>query len=171
MPINILFDEKEAQDLIDFYTQKQRAIKGQMATLAAELKSISAKILDLKQGIQSEAQDNPLSLDSSEYNIRWHWVKKIEFAITKAGKPLTTNEIVDILQDYQPEFIVNRRSAIASVSATLSAKSGSQSQHKEFVKMIADWGGQTFDIWKEIPEDINEQKEPETSLKEDDLPF
>ncbi len=169
MPIQI--DEKDAQDLIDLYIQKQRSIKNQMAVLNADLKALNTKITDLKQALKS-GDINTGASDEMEYNINWHWVKKIEFAITKAGKPLTTNEIVDILTDYQPEYISGRRSAIASVSATLSLKSGTHSMHKEFVKIISDWGGTLYDVWKEIPDPLPDS--PSAFNKDEpleDLPF
>jgi tRNA(Phe) wybutosine-synthesizing methylase Tyw3 len=178
MPLIEITDD-DAKDLIDFYVEKQRNIKNQMSVLGASLKELNTKILELKQSLQAKNPSVINNKDGVEYSSKWHWVKKIEFAIRQAGKPLTTKEIVDILTEYQPDYISERRSAIASVSAILSTKSGSHSQHKEFVKIASDWGDYAYDVWKELPEIaatdfktlIENEMKPKEEEDNSDLPF
>lgn len=171
MPFHLEVTDKDAMDLIEFYTEKQKSIKLQMSELTASLKDISSKIYDLK-GILDARQTFSSPEDKTAYSLKWHWVKKIQFAIHKEGRPLTTKEIVDILSNYQPEYISERRKAIASVSAILSTKSGTHAQHKEFVKIPADWGEYTYDVWREDEKnDDSDDISNSGGLSLSDLPF
>jgi hypothetical protein len=148
MPVKIEINQQDAEDLIDFYVEKQKKISDQISGLETSLVQINEKIIELKQILKGEfAQNN--TFPESTYSAKWNWVKKITFAIEIAGKPLTTKEIVDVLTDYDPNYIINRKTAIASVSATISAKSGPYEHYKDFIKIPADWGDYSYDVWRE----------------------
>jgi hypothetical protein len=177
LSIKIEIRKEDAEDLVEFYVEKQKNIKNQMSALEASLKEINGKILELKQILKGEVKSDA---SEPEYSSKWHWVKKIEFAITVAGRPLTSKEIVDVLTDYDPSYIVGRKTAIASVSATLSAKSGAYEHHKDFVKIPAEWGDYLYDVWKEkviepIKENLDNQETDLVKIADsgigDDLPF
>jgi len=123
--LSIEIKDRHIKDLIDFYIEKQRGLRLQITTLEREVKDISAIIMQLKQTSRSGSPTEIVQLPGQDiYSVKWPWVRKITFALEQVGTPLTTKEIVDLLTDYEPAFISERRKAIASVSSTLSVKSG-----------------------------------------------
>lgn len=170
MPIQIEIQDQHVKDLIDFYASKQKALRAQVAELESEIKSISATISQLKQTGKKTPftfSDGTLKIEETNvYYEGWSWVKKIAFAINKAGKPLTTNEIAEVLGAYEsPEKI-----KISSISATLSQKSGTYEEKLEFIRSTNSKGELIFDVWKpDFQNDINSLFG--TNTKTDDLPF
>ena len=184
MPVNIYIQNKDIDDLIEFYNLKLKKIKQNKIELDKEEKSIKATILQLKS--KKAVYDNAVDLfipkneNESVYSVKWTWAKKIHFAINEARKPLTTNEIVDALSIYEPDFEEGgseRRKAIASISSTLSVKAGLEMElDKEFVRIDEGTGRSKFNLRQE--EFIkNEEPVPTITLEEekieavDKLPF
>ncbi len=166
MPIKIEISNKYLDDLISFYLEKQKEIKLQIHALENELTELSSLIINLKQSERLESNMQSDTKEYEQYSTDWTWVKKISFVLEKAKKPLSTREIVDVLEVFEPQYVLQRKTATASVSATLSTKSGSYLQKKEFIKIPSEWGDSKFELWTEKE---NEFKLP--PKVDDDFPF
>ncbi|MBN8853636.1 MAG: hypothetical protein BGO55_12065 [Sphingobacteriales bacterium 50-39] len=169
MTIQIEIQNTHVNDLISFYSNKLRGIKDQIATLEMELRDINSIISQLKQGpVDTFTNEEFLEPSSEKYSASWPWVKKIAFAVREAGRPITTKEIVNILEKFEPNFAIQRKRAISSVSSTLSVKSGKYSDKKEFIKVPTDSGEFAYEPWKEIKMG---KIQPIDSTHIKDLPF
>lgn len=123
MALKIEINDNHIQDLIQFYVEKQKTLKTEIAAREKEIKDISAIILQLKSPKNSITGQVEKVDEGLVYSTKWPWAKKISFVLhVNGGKPLTTKEIVDEISIYEPEFISDRKRAIASVSSTLSVK-------------------------------------------------
>jgi hypothetical protein len=174
MAIRIEIKDDHIKDLIDFYSKKQKTLREHILKLEKDLRDISATIAQLKQR-PNHTDTVPASLipDEEVFSSKWPWIKKIAYAIKEAGKPITTKEIVDILDAYEPKTEEERKSAVSSVSSTLSVKSGKYSDKKDFIKNISESGEFAYDIWKEDREIENTQTFGSSIVidDDDDLPF
>ena len=181
-PVSIYIQSKDLTDLIDFYDQKLKAIKQKKKDLERDESEIRATIMQLK----SKKVDDNSDIDSpirfsvranmDAYDSKWTWVKKIDFAIREAGKPITTNEIVDILIIYEPSFDDDKRKAISSVSSITSVNSGTEEEEdKKFIKIEDETGRSKFFIKDDSEQSAEAIELPplivNTSNEVDDLPF
>ncbi|WP_299178718.1 hypothetical protein [uncultured Chryseobacterium sp.] len=163
MSVQIEIKELYIRDLIEFYLEKQKVLRNEVNALQTQLKDISAVIMQLRQ---AQLSNSVSMLKGNEvYNSKWPWVKKITFAIQEAGKPLTTKEIVDILTGYEPDFINDRKRVVASVSSTLSVKTGG-----EFEKSESETGENAYSIITN-KNTINESFGTNITINDDELPF
>ena len=163
MPIQIEINDAHIQPLIDFYIKRLRTLKDEIMEREREMKEISQVIQKLKKREVISDTDAEITVSSIPYSDKWTWVKKIEFAIEYQNKPLTTKEIVDTLTEFEPSFLFDRKRVVASISSTLSSKSG---PNKEFVRVERDSGEfayhlkpdestpgvvQTVDVYDDLP--------------------
>lgn len=88
-----------------------------------------------------------------------------------AKKPLTANEIVETLGEFDPSILAERRKALGSISGTLSTKSGEYKDKKEFVRSISESGDYAYDVWKEGTLTNEIKTAYGTTVVVDDLPF
>ena len=122
--VPILLDERYLDSLIQFHLQKQQEIRDHIALLQLEEKALSATIVELRQAQNKVKPEFSPQLGEILYNREWTWTKKIDFALDVAGRAMTSREIVDLLENYEPQLKSQGRKPIASVSAVLSTKSG-----------------------------------------------
>lgn len=155
MAVSIYIQEKEIENLIEFYNSKLKAIKLKKIELDNDEKSIRATLMQLKakkEGGIKEVENAPYDFTPHgfDYSDKWTWAKKIEFAIKDANEPLTTNEIVDVLAKYEPDFEEGgseRKKAIASISSTLSVKAGLEDEEgKDFIRIDEGTGRSKFSL-------------------------
>lgn len=177
MAINITIPDSQLDSMIEYYIGLQKSKKDTITGIEKEIKEISSIVLQLKKAKTDQPQQNGVYEDlfGAVYNPKWPWVKKIEYAMNEAGKPVTTKEIVEIITKYEPEYIAERKKAVASVSATLSQKSGSLYDKKEFVRSESETGETAYSVWDQATYDFEQMlmgmpPEP-TQVKFDDLPF
>jgi hypothetical protein len=186
MPVNIYIQDEDLDDIIEFYNGKLKAIKQKKIELEKEEKSLRITLIQLKskkdtprEAVSPTADFTPHGFD---YSDKWTWAKKIEFALKDEGKPLSTTEIVDVLAKYEPDFEEGgseRRKAIASISSTLSVKSGLENEDgKDFIKIEDGTGRSKFIIKESEPQEMARNiddkviKLPATiHIENDDLPF
>ena len=160
MPVQIEINDVHVDALIEFYIQKLRVLRDEIATREKETKEINAQILRLKKGKtspQSSTNNTQLEATLVPYSDKWPWAKKIRFALERQGKPLTTKEIVETLIEYEIGLMFDRKKAVASISSMLSTKSGTD---KEFIRVESDSGDFEYDI--------NNSKAPIDEENEDD---
>lgn len=176
--IDIKIKSKHLEDIIFFYSEKQKGCLIKISDLEKEVKEISGIIIQLKKAFK-DSQDI-LVIDKDEHKLydgyvdKWPWIKKIIFAIEKSRKALTTKEIVDFLIDYEPELIHDRKRAVGSVSSILSVKSAPPGgDKKEFTKFDSDTGEFAYAVWQETLDYWEKiQKTASETLSTDyDLPF
>ena len=162
MSVNIEINENHIDALIDFYIQRMKILRDEIAIREKESKEINAQILKLKKG------KNPSSLLSSTsaqpingvgYSDKWPWVKKIRFAIETQGRPLTTKQIVETLTEYEIELMFDRKKAVASISSMLSTKSGPD---KDFIRVEGETGDFAYTINRDSF--LNSEDLPEDEL-------
>lgn len=160
MPIQIEIHESHIQPLVDFYVQRLRVLKDEIFEREKEVKEINFMIQKLRK---KNTPDVPTANTSKvEYSENWPWARKITFAIELMKKPLTTKEIVDVLTEYESAFLFDRKRVVASISSTLSTKSG---PGKEFNRIQNDSGEFAYHL---TPEEGSPQHETEEVA---DLPF
>lgn len=170
IPVNIYIQSKDLSELLEFYEAKLKITKQKRKDLENDESEIRATIAQLKNKMQStETIDESPTLFSIkpnkfQYNKKWTWVEKIEFAIRESSKPLNTTEIVDSLIIHEPSLDDDKRRSVASVSSILSIHSGVNEQSdKKFIKI--DRGGRSnFLVRDTVDENINNDALP---LKED----
>jgi hypothetical protein len=162
MPIQIEIQDTHAQLLIDFYVGRLKVLREEILDRERESKEINGVIQKLKKrDTQPFAISNGILVDRSEYSEKWPWLKKVLFALNTTDRPLTTKEIVDVLTEYEPSFLFDRKRAVASISSILSTKAGS-----EFVRVSSDSGDFAYRLRNDNDDKHNALEEPI-----DDLPF
>jgi hypothetical protein len=173
MAIRIEIKDDEIYDLINFYISKQKSVLEQISKLENDLKNVNATIAQLKQR-PLEIKDSfhaELRETGEIFSSKWSWLKKITYAIKEAGKPVTTKEIIQMLELYEPKSDQDRKTATSSVSSILSVKSGKQSDRKHFVKSLTESGEFAYAIWQEDQAIQEEPRQYGRSIAMDDLPF
>lgn len=162
MPIQIEIQDTHAQLLIDFYVQRLRVLRDEILERERESKEINGVIQKLRKREPQLAISNGSPVDRLVYSDKWPWVKKVQFALETQENPMTTKEIVDLLTEYEPSFLFDRKRAVASISSILSSKSG---PGKEFARLDGESGDFAYCISREG----NNQKNNDLDL--DELPF
>lgn len=160
MPIQIEIHDSHIQPLIDFYVNRLKTLRNEIVEREKEMKDVTQTIQKLKKTTLLTQGNEENTIPSVEYSDKWTWVRKIEFAISFKNKPLTTKEIVDVLTEFEPSFLFDRKRVVASISSTLSTRSGSD---KEFERTTND--NNEFAYYLQPPEG-SPRLEPI-----DDLPF
>ena len=148
MPIQIEVQDTHAQLLIDFYVQRLKTLRDEILERERETKDINNTIQRLKKkNSLSTSQELPeiTALDKTAYSDKWPWIKKVSFALSGTKNALTTKEIVDVLTEYEPAFLFDRKRAIASISSILSSRWGAD---KEFIRIQSDSGDFAYTINK-----------------------
>ncbi len=164
MPLQIEIKDEHLKEMIEFYVSKQRDIRMQINNLEKQAKEVSAIIQQLNQSIRETGHIRPLP-ESAVYSDKWPWVKKIKFAIGQGREPVTTREIVDLLIQYEPALEYNRKKAVASVSSTLSVKTG-----EEFGRVLSESGDNAYYILEDVSDE--QKKDPgRTTIDLENLPF
>jgi len=156
MPIQIEVQDTHAQLLIEFYVQRLKTLRDEIQERERETKEINSTIQRLKKKNSNistqELTDNAVT-DKVEYSDKWPWIKKVSFALNFAQKALTTKEIVDVLSEYEPAFLFDRKRAIASISSILSSRWGTD---KEFIRVQSDSGDFAYTVNKPVIENTDE---------------
>jgi hypothetical protein len=154
MPVQIEINESHIDALVDFYIQKIKVLREEIAIREKEAKEINSQIMKLKKGkssvSMSPSENEEQSAQMISYSDKWPWVRKIKFALEIQGRPLTTKEILDTLIDYEIALMFDRKKAVASISSILSTKSG---EDKEFIRVEGETGDFAYTV--------NDSKEPE----------
>ena len=175
MTIQIEIKDDQIEDLVEFYSIKQRSLKDQISKLEKNLRDVSATISQLKHLATMPRTSKANFLEETDiFSPKWPWIKKIAFAIKEAGKPISTREIVEILSVYEQRTEEEKKTAISSVSSTLSVKSGKHSDKREFVKDVNSSGEYVYNIWREnskIDSCEYDAKYYGSNIVIDDLPF
>jgi len=166
MPVQIEINDSHIDALIEFYIQKLKVLREEIAEREKATKEINAQILRLKKGRTSSSSSGPnlhqLEAPLVPYSDKWPWVRKIRFALERRGKPLTTKEIVDTLIEYEIALMFDRKKAVASISSMLSTKSGDD---KEFIRVQSESGDFQYDL-------NSSKASTESNSEEDDVnPF
>jgi len=148
MPVQIEVQDIHTKLLIDFYLQRLKILRSEIIERERETKDINSTIQKLKKGNIRPPSNSNVNVMEKEvpYSEKWPWVKKVYFAIEQQGKPLTTKEIVDVLTEYEADFIFDRKRAIASISSILSVKSGGED--KPFIRTESESGDFAYNINK-----------------------
>jgi len=159
MAVSIEINESHIDALIDFYIQRMKILRDEIAVREKESKEINAQILKLNKGksqpsLSFSPSEKPKH--SIEYSDKWPWVRKIRFAIEQQGKPLTTKQIVETLTEHEIELMFDRKKAVASVSSMLSTKSGPD---KDFIRVEGETGDFAYTINNNNNSDIEDGSE------------
>ncbi|MGD2035071.1 MAG: hypothetical protein PVF73_08445 [Bacteroidales bacterium] len=111
--ITIQISTDRQKELIDFYTTKLKALQ-------KEVSEVQDLIRELKGGrpINQQSQTNSSS-NTSEYNLSWTVVKKIQFALIKNNSCMTARQIVDFLANFEKE---KKKNFYGTISGTISNK-------------------------------------------------
>jgi len=165
MPIQIEIQDAHAQLLIDFYVGRLKNLRAEILEREKESKEINGIIQKLKRRDTPMIFSNGLHLDKSFYSEKWPWIRKVQFALETQGRPLTTKEIVDILTEYEPSFLFDRKRAVASISSILSSKSG---EDKDFMRVDSESGDFAYRVNKQ--RDVESDKDSDID-DDDESPF
>jgi hypothetical protein len=145
MPIQIEIQDTHAKLLVDFYLQRLKVLRNEIAEREREAKEINVIMQRLRKSKGAATVDMVIEEPATPYSEKWPWVRKIHFALKITGKPLTTKEIVDLLSGYEANFILDRKKVVASISSVLSTKSG---PGKEFIRVPGDSGDFAYTLNK-----------------------
>lgn len=163
MLIQIEVQDTHAQLLIEFYVQRLKVLRDEILERERETKDINSTIQKLKKKNSNsghqEIANNAVSIETP-YSDKWPWVKKVSFVLENSSQPLTTKEIVDILTEYEPSFLFDRKRAIASISSILSSKWGAD---KEFLRVESESGDFAYAINR--PEQLKNENEVSTEIE------
>ncbi|MES2776350.1 MAG: hypothetical protein V4722_19395 [Bacteroidota bacterium] len=122
-------------DVITMFSLKAKEAKAEIKRLEGEVKDYYATISQLHKALTDGDVEKEIKPPPIPYNVEWRWQDKIRFALGQLSKPSSTREIVDYLANYEPHFAGDdSKKAIGSVSAILSAKSGTEDENKFFVR-------------------------------------
>jgi len=130
MSIQIEVQNAHIEYLIEFYLERLKSLRAEISAKEQELKDITSTIQKLKKGSNPDKFEEADAAIDVEYSERWPWVKKVEFALKYKNKPLSTKEVVETLTEFEPEFLIDRKKVVASVSSILSSKSGDDKTFK-----------------------------------------
>lgn len=119
MAKSIEIPDSDVAPLREFYEKKENH-------LIKELEGVRS-ILEQLKGIHIPSNPAQLQIDHKMpvgYSEKFTWFKKVQFIIKNYGGELTTSQIVEKLLEFEPAYKgENRKTAVASISAILSAKS------------------------------------------------
>ncbi|HET6253907.1 MAG TPA: hypothetical protein VFE32_07525 [Puia sp.] len=156
MPIKIEIQESHVQLLIDFYIARLKILREEIQDRERETKEINTAIQRLKKREIPLAISSIMKVDNkSSYSEKWPWLRKVQFALENQAEPLTTKEIVEVLTEYEPSFLFDRKRAVASVSSILSTKSGS-----EFIRVDSESGDFAYRLRNDKNNKGNELEDP-----------
>ncbi len=162
-----LDDKKEVILLLDLLKGRLKDVKMEIAMKEQEIRIINSKITQLSR-LLNETNSSFKSEDN--YSEKWQWQKKIAFAISLAGKPLTASEIVDSVLNYEPTL--DRKRALSSVSGTLSTKSGDAYENdKQFIRGISESGEYSYELREKEIDQLTVNLKSEIDSLYSDLPF
>lgn len=157
-PVKVYIQSKDLEELIDFYETKLISIKQQRKELDLSEREVRATIMQLRGKLSdlTAPEDNGIKYsvqpNLATYSRTWNWVRKIEFAIREAAKPLTTTEIIEMLIVVEPGLEEEKRKSISSVSAIVSMQSGGiNDKDKKFIKIIDAIGKSRYYLHEELP--------------------
>jgi hypothetical protein len=105
--------------------EKMRIIESDFKEVEILLAQLNDKAL-ANITVGDDLETARLLADELGYNSNWTWEKKIRYVLeSKENVGLTTSKIVNNLSRFEPQFILkkDRKKAVASISAILSAKS------------------------------------------------
>lgn len=164
--VNINLSKAELTYLVDTLIDKIKSKKAEKESLEREIKDLNARIIQFKKALnetESGVIINPTT-ENDNYSDKWAWLTKIEFAINLSKRPLTTNEIYDVLCEFEPHLLADKRKATSTISGTASIKSGSYEEKKDLIKNKNKNGEYEYTIWKE-------KSDVSGDVSTDDLPF
>lgn len=117
--------------------------------LMAEWKELQPILIQFNI-IQPATEDSSTSAkdqihpDSNGYDPNWTWMQKSVYILNKAGKPLTSKEIIDAIDELEPGISIAK--LVNSVPATLSVAAGqgklirSKLQNGEYAYTVREGG-------------------------------
>lgn len=156
MPIQIEVQDTHAQLLIEFYVKRLKTLRDEILEREKETKDINNTIQRLKKRNANTANQETAeiaTMDRGLYSEKWPWIRKVSFVLNNTPNALTTKEIVDVLTEYEPAFLFDRKRAIASISSILSSRWGTD---KEFIRVQSDSGDFAYTVNKPVNENSNE---------------
>jgi len=136
---------EEISEIIEMHFNKLKEKKENIKVIEDDIRNLNVKILQLKQALIGESNSN--IFEEKIYSENWQWVKKIKFALELEKKPLTANQIFDVLCEFEPELGIDKRKVMSSISGTLSSKSGFYHEKKDFIKINGE-GDFEYIVWE-----------------------
>lgn len=94
---------------------------------------------------QLEGKAKKVPHDAEGYSNDFTWLKKIKYALGKNG-PSTTPEIFNVLAEIEPDLTDNRRTAIRSISATISTILNDDTGNPIFIKSTNNSGEYVYEL-------------------------
>lgn len=155
MPINIEVTENDAQLLVDFYLKKLKGLKEEIQAKEEEARSINAMLLQLKKISKEPLVATESARVDARYTEDWPWLMKIMFALNISDRALTTNEIIEVLTEYEPSFLFERKKVTASISSVLSLRSA---PGKELVRVKQPSGDYSYKVREKHHQAFNEKQ-------------
>lgn len=148
MSINIEVTENDAQLLADFYLKKLKGLKEEIQAKEEEARSINAMLLQLKKVSKEPLVATESAKVHTDYSEKWPWLTKIIFALMASDRALTTNEIIEVLTEYESSFLFERRKVTASISSVLSLRSAPGKELTRFKEPSGDYSYKVRDKFR-----------------------
>jgi hypothetical protein len=121
--INIKLTKEHIPHIKEYYQTRLTALQTELAEINEIIKQLSSQ--ESLANVNGQSLLLPQQSQSvGGYNPKWSLIKKAKFAITTAGRALTSKEIVDfIIDNYDTDLKEDRKRFMSSMSGTLSGKS------------------------------------------------
>lgn len=124
MTLPIEVDKEDLMILLNNYEQRFKSkltdvesIRSSLASAEKELQVLQEKVQKLRKQIDPNPGE---ARESFPINGTWH--DRIRFVLGLFNRPMTTSEIVTVLEEYMKDW--DRKKLMTSVSATISAAIG-----------------------------------------------
>lgn len=144
MSTSVSIPSSHLKYLIPGYKLRLEEIERSIELLEQERKEIKRVISTVNEDDTSNEKQisSNIGIEINEYNENLSWFAKAKFILKKAGKPLTTSQIVDEIMSYEPNMN-NRTLAVRNISSILGVKS---SEGKEIERFKIEGKDQKFAI-------------------------
>jgi hypothetical protein len=149
--LKIDIQESDIESLRQYYIAKQVELKSRMDEIESESKRIDLLLGQLKLAQVLPTTYNKIQTDfgktnpvPSGYSESLTWADKIEFVMKRYMGSMVIKEIIDAISDLEPKYISDRKTAVRSISATLSAQS--KGIRDRFVKNLNERGEYVYGL-------------------------
>lgn len=117
MSITLNLSNKRAKAMLDVYSEEKRVLFSKMDEIKSEIREIDILVnqilKELGNDVVSVSERNTLFEDhwgkELSYNPKLSKAKKAQWAIKKAGRPITVHEITDIIEEVEPHLFIGER--------------------------------------------------------------
>ena len=175
MIYKIELSDREISGFINFLNDQIKSNFDIINEKIAENKSLEDRVEKLKKELSSNLGNTDQQIKGLTFNDFTYpdgyspsmlWIDKVKYILKMFPKGLTTSHIIDELIKIEPKYSDDRKTAVRSISATVSAKSKSGGELQRVTNFRNEF------VYSIKPEEVNEVILVNNNNNDDeDLPF